>query len=155
MTRTGNEDTTDLDEQVYVGETIEDAGLIAESENCNLIVAKPNELLLDYDQAEMPIEYYRMLPLVKKLFGVAGIERWSSRGGNCHVRIRLWVSKLDWGQRIALQAAMGSDPVKEMIALSRGHFKIREEPVVLFQPKGAKVEVLEKEPEPLADMGEF
>lgn len=60
-------------------------------------------------------------------------EAWKSNGGNCHVMLTL-ASELDPTSRVALHAILGSDPMREMLNLSRIMCGA-EDPIALFRPQ--------------------
>jgi hypothetical protein len=69
-------------------------------------------------------------------YGAAEVERWASKSGNTHIRIALAYPQ-PWAVRYALQAALGSDGVKEVLALMQMQNGC-DEATMLFRPKLAK-----------------
>lgn len=65
-------------------------------------------------------------------FTIARTEAWKSAGGNCHVVLTL-AHNLELAQRIALQAILGSDPMRELLNLRRVLCSA-DDPVALFRP---------------------
>ena len=80
-----------------------------------VIRADATTLLLDLDTAPALEQFARVLPLVKEKYWVTKVEKWSSKSGNTHVRISLQ-DEVAWPVRYALQAALGSDGVREVLA---------------------------------------
>jgi hypothetical protein len=76
-------------------------------------VAAENELQLDFDSPEIPAQFYRMIPILAQVMQ-ANItwRRNTSRSGNVHVIITL-PDPLNFPQRVAWQAILGSDPMRE------------------------------------------
>lgn len=58
---------------------------------------------------------------------------WKSHGGNTHVVLTLY-RKLSPQARIALQAVLGSDPIRELLNLVRVENGCRD-PIALFRPR--------------------
>jgi len=91
---------------------------LAAEQGCELIIAKPNELLIDDDKGTaMPAG---ILALIEEKFGVEDIESWTSRRGGKHWKVRLTVD-VEPEIAIVLQAALGSDPMRETLAAWERH----------------------------------
>ena len=76
-----------------------------------------------------------------------------SKGGNTHALVRLTVP-MDVYERIAWQAAFGSDPKREalhLLSVSRGELN----PILLFVKKQAEQKQLSSAPEPKLLSGEI
>ena len=133
--------------QVY---TLTELRVLAEERDCELIEAQPDELLLDID-APMSLSDFRImradaLQILQEKFGYPHFESWASRNGGLHVRILLPM-RIPTGLAIALQASLGSDPRREILACWE-HFalceaSLHEDPIPdiedtrsLFKPKG-------------------
>jgi len=84
---------------------------LAAEQGCELIIAKPNELLIDDDKGTA---------LIEEKFGVEDIESWTSRRGGKHWKVRLTVD-VEPEIAIVLQAALGSDPMRETLAAWERH----------------------------------
>lgn len=107
--------------------------LIATGFNCELITPSPYELLIDWDGgSNIPDVWFRVEGLLREVYGIARTEFWKSRSGNLHLRVVLNKS-LTAFERVALQAACGSDP-------HRAIYECRDTrmgstvPTVLFKP---------------------
>lgn len=90
-------------------------------------------LLLDIDRNELGNEFWALVGMVCDRFGGPGVvDQWKSKSGNLHVIVRVG-SPLPAEARIALQAALGSDPWKEMMSLSSFRLGVTN-PILLFRP---------------------
>jgi hypothetical protein len=121
----------------YTHETTEKfAAVVAKAiaEGFTVVRSDDTHLLLDLDSPAALAQYQRVLPLIEEKYGTAQqIQSWRSRGGNTHVYIEL-EKPLDLRLRLMLQAALGSDGVKEvlsMVAVDNGV----PEPSLLFMPQ--------------------
>lgn len=92
-------------------------------------------LLLDLD-GDVELDA-RLLDRASELFGVQvdTFEVWTSKSGppNRHARVKL-VNPATVVERIALQAMLGSDPMRELLSLARLRRGVAE-PVRLFKPR--------------------
>lgn len=79
---------------------------------------KPNELLIDLDTKEQVDEFLSQIKLLVREVVILKIEVTTSFSGNRHVYIQLDrpISPIE---RIAWQAALGSDPKRELLSLIR------------------------------------
>lgn len=113
---------------------------IKQAEDAGFVVCRgaPDVLLLDLDSPEAVAQFERVFEAFARNFDFLGAERWKSKSGNTHIRIRL-SKPWDIQTRLVLQAALGSDGVKEMLTMLRVWNGI-EEPSMLFQPPGAVIE---------------
>lgn len=90
-------------------------------------------LLLDLDTPEAKAQYARVFPKFVEHYEPLSSNTWLSKSGNTHVSITLR-DPLPLRERIALQAALGSDGVKEVLSLVRARNGCSE-PCLLFKPK--------------------
>jgi hypothetical protein len=89
----------------------------ANEEGLVVMPAGENELQLDIDTDEAYAQFGRVLPVLKEYFGViSNFTTRSKSGDGRHVRIRL-AQPMPVMQRIALQAALGSDGVRELLSV--------------------------------------
>ena len=99
---------------------------VDEAATNNLLVVFPNdkEIQLDLDTEHAFNIYQEMLPLFEKYFGVAKVEVKPSRSGlpKRHVTLTTYESLANY-QRIAIQLALGSDRVREMLSIVQEYFK--------------------------------
>lgn len=82
-----------------------------------------NELQIDLDTPEDNERFARSWEIAAREFGLKPEHRTitpSKSGEGAHVRVRMPFTLTPW-QRIALQAAMGSDPVRELLSAVRLH----------------------------------
>jgi hypothetical protein len=115
--------------------TLEQLQELATERNCELYTGADVVLLLDLDTPAQVLQYETMLPLVAEKFGAAEHLRWKSRGGGTHIVLLLGRS-LAPPERIALQAALGSDPRREILAIFEFHVS-GSDTISLFRPKEA------------------
>lgn len=111
--------------------------LKAAEEKFDVVRSGPYTVLVDLDTPEAAAQFKRVLPKVQECFGVEQIETWLSKSGNKHAAITL-ASPQPATVRLALQAALGSDGVREVLGLKR-HENGCEEPSALFRPRNARV----------------
>lgn len=109
----------------------------AESEGFTVVRGGPCVLVLDLDTPAAWEQYARVLVIVKRYMDVTAVEEWNSKSGNKHVRITL-AEPWDITTRLLLQAALGSDGVKELLTVIRVWNGV-DEPSMLFRPPNAEV----------------
>jgi hypothetical protein len=90
-------------------------------------------LLLDLDTQEAREQFDRVYGSLVTNFFVTGREEWKSKSGNTHMRITLAEPIDDAATRYAIQAALGSDGVKELLSIVRLLNGVTE-PSRLFRP---------------------
>ena len=92
----------------------------AKDNNLDVIFPKPNELLIDIDDDAAYDRYCHLLGIMKRHFRVEMESIVPSRSGYPKRHITLTLAKpVTDTQRIALQAILGSDPVRELLSLRR------------------------------------
>jgi hypothetical protein len=104
----------------------------AVKEGLLIVEADDYTLQLDFDSEEQWDAFinFRLGHLLT--FKVVARVWWTaSKSGNKHVYVKL-LTPLDVTERIALQAAMGSDPTREFLNLMRVH-NDTDKPVLLFE----------------------
>ncbi len=107
------------------------AGAVADG--MTVVAAGPHELLLDLDDEAALGRYENLRPALAENFGGAESERWRSKSGQgWHVVVRL-LKPMDVARRIALQASLGSDGLRELLAIACLENNVTE-PSVLFRP---------------------
>lgn len=111
----------------------------AVADGLEVVRADDKTLLLDLDSDAAFEQYLRVPPTIEQYFGVAETEVWYSKSGNRHVRVTLTNSYEPY-MRYALQAALGSDGVKEALTIVRERNGC-EAASILFKPAA--------EPEPI------
>jgi hypothetical protein len=103
-----------------------------------VVIADDHTLMLDYDHrpydGTLPEQFYATLGIFDQVVGSDNyFEHTASKGGNTHCVIHSSVA-LPIVERIAWQAAFGSDPKREalhLLSVSRGELN----PILLFMRK--------------------
>lgn len=111
-------------------------------EGYEIVIADDYTLQIDYDRPDLPTNFYEMLSVLRQR--APGILRWyklPSKSGNLHVTIKLPI-EMDVTERIAWQAAFGSDSKREMLGLIRVSMRI-ENSVLFFEKKDLIPEPIE------------
>lgn len=99
-----------------------------------VVRSSPTTLLVDLDTIAARKQFDRVLSVLVRLYPVTGDPVFTeSKSGNSHAVLTLDV-ELPLAERVALQAALGSDGVKEILALARADAGCTE-PCLLFRPK--------------------
>jgi len=109
----------------------QDESLDAELRGFNVVLGDDHTLLLDMDGPLNEVTFAR----ASELFGLVKVDEWPSKSGlpHRHVVVRTeYVLSVE--ARIALQAIVGSDPMRELMSLARARNGIGE-PNRLFAPK--------------------
>lgn len=118
----------------YAQFTDEGACEKAEKLNCSIMYSDDMTLQLDLDSDEALRTFYEQIELLNSLgFLWDGYDTLPSKSGNTHVLVRL-PQPVPIEERIALQAMLGSDRKREMLALA-GLRAGQENPVLLFRPR--------------------
>ena len=107
--------------------------------NCEIVVAKPNELQFDLDTPEAfnTFQHFFYTKLEPRFGdGKLTLTGWKSKSGHDHTVVGL-PSDFSVEARIAMQAAGGSDFGREFAALCC-HFDGSPHPILLFRPKEKK-----------------
>lgn len=105
----------------------------AKQEGFDVRMPGPKEVFLDLDSdAELAL-YKKRRPFAERLLGCWEKERWRSKSGQgWHVVVQC-ACDITPAQRIAIQAALGSDWKREIIGVLRLLNGV-EEPTTLFKP---------------------
>lgn len=93
-------------------------------------------LLLDLDAPASGPRAMKLICELREQLGIKGCTQWESKGGNVHMRLRLSRGMI-FPARVAIQAALGSDPKREVRSILEWMGGARE-PSLLFVPKGLK-----------------
>ena len=111
------------------------ANTIAEARAAGFTVIQATEttLLLDLDDDVAEDIYERTLPRLASLYELCETERWRSKSG-IGLHVVLSCHALPFPERAALQACLGSDRIREGIAIRR-HLDGNDNPSFLFKPK--------------------
>lgn len=107
------------------------------SQKFDVVQSTENTLLLDLDTKAARDQFNRVFPKVREHYSVSCLRTWRSKSGNTHREVVLRVD-LPFTYRVALQAALGSDGVKEALSLQR-YRNGCVEPSMLFRPKDAVI----------------
>ena len=128
--------TINKDHALAAQKTLDDNGYANEWQ---VVVADDYKLMLDYDDlaatdCTLPEQFFNILGILEQMLGVAVyFTAHKSKGDNTHVLVRLTVP-MPIVERIAWQAAFGSDPKREalhLLSVSRGELN----PILLFMRK--------------------
>lgn len=116
-------------------------------EGYEVVTADDHTLQIDYDQTILPDDFQDKLNLLRQRTGIQNLRWWKlpSKSGNLHVTIKLPIA-MSAQERIAWQAALGSDPKREMLGLIRVAMG-NESPILFFEKQGyvAEVHTVEEE----------
>lgn len=103
--------------------------------NCDVIEAQSNQLFLDLDTEESYIIFQEHCRFLKKHFYPFTLHIGPSKSGLPHRHVTVTFKQdLDIMTRIALQACLGSDPMRELISVRRAIDK-EDNIVIFFEPK--------------------
>lgn len=125
-----------------ITETIAEAREQAEARGCRVIEGGEKKLLLDFDDDQSVERYMKMRSKLNELYPILSEGWWRSSSGAPHAHAVIHftpeAAPLSADQRVALQAALGSDGFREMFAVRRLTLGV-EEPSLLFQPMTTKI----------------
>lgn len=113
----------------------------ARANGFQVVRSSPRRLLLDIDDDNAMGTYVENLAIIQEDLDVVEVERWQSKSGGWHVKLRL-PHKLPVAQRALLQAILGSDLMREWYSLLRLWTGKTQEPHLLFRPKGKRAAIL-------------
>lgn len=136
-------------EREYFEEIRDESFAAAREKRCEVVIAAPSQIQLDIDKPwpsvgghpYHPLDVLRMTSgdrskkvLLRLLEFVAVLkwEAWESTSGNTHIMLTL-SRDLTLHERIAIQAMLGSDPMRELLNLRRVWCGA-EDPIALFKP---------------------
>lgn len=115
-------DETEEQESAYVPSS-DGAIKKAEEENLKVIFPEENELLLDFDNSVAYDHFENVIHILEEYWGVVSRKEspsLSGKPGHVHVIVRL-NTQLTSLERIAIQAALGSDGKRELLGIVRVH----------------------------------
>ena len=132
------EGTINRDHALYAEKYLRDTAM---DDKWQVVVADDKVLMLDYDNRPydrtLPEQFYIILGIFDQVVGSDNyFEHSASKGGNTHVVIHI-SNPLPIVERIAWQAAFGSDPKREalhLLSVSRDELN----PILLFMHKDRK-----------------
>jgi len=107
----------------------------ARAKGFQIVDSDDGTLTLDLDGPDAIERFTLLFEKAAELFELTVIDRWESKSGpgHEHVVVRCDKQPRDVVWRIALQAILGSDPVREVLALKRLENGVAE-PSQLFKP---------------------
>lgn len=91
-------------------------------------------LTVDLDTPEAQKEFDRRLRSLQEYMVVSVLDSWESRHGGEHVVLKLH-QRMGFRDRAAVQAFLGSDPLREMLGWLDVNNQPKEDPFVLFKPR--------------------
>lgn len=106
--------------EIYVLKAPNSDRAVQEANDNNLAVVYPtsNEIQLDLDTETAYETYQTVLPIVSKHYGIVDIRENASRSGLPKRHVTVTVDKtLTNFERIALQACLGSDRIREILSV--------------------------------------
>ncbi len=105
-----------------------------------VVVAKDNELMLDFDRTTIPQQFEIVLDILAQVLAAPNVEPVrppyevsKSKSGNLHVVVTLPYD-MSIAKRVVWQAALGSDPKREALHMLSIKYKDLN-PILLYQPK--------------------
>jgi hypothetical protein len=105
----------------------------ADLNDCDVMWGNDHKLLIDIDSFDGMTTFEHNFSIMKEHIKVNGHQILRSKSGKRHIIVDL-ESPLPIEQRILLQAALGSDPKRELLSYI-GHTKGQGNAVVLFRPR--------------------
>jgi hypothetical protein len=114
----------------------EDIRKAAEEKNCDVVFSDENHLLLDIDSQEALVTFHNSWDELSGSIGGYIESEHASKSGlpKKHIYIKLDKPMPDIWQRIALQMALGSDRIRELMHCREVMYGM-ENPICLFEPK--------------------
>ena len=87
--------------------------------NMDLVLPEPHELFVDLDDEKAIDDFEKnRWPWFRNVYPESSVKFTTSKSGNIHAYVSCHnLAPLKPTERIAMQAALGSDPLREMIAL--------------------------------------
>ena len=111
---------SNFDHAEYARRWLSDSDFIFDFE---VVVAEKNQLMLDYDSTTIPQQFEVALDILKQALAAEGVDDKrvtydvsESKSGNVHVVVNLPIP-MRATERVAWQAAFGSDPKREALHL--------------------------------------
>ena len=93
---------------------------VAVADGMEVRLADDRHLLLDLDDEAAIARFAKYRPKLTDLFGATLVEEYESRSGPGHLHVILELAEPHPAAfRIALQAVLGSDPLRELLGLRR------------------------------------
>ena len=104
-----------------IGRSSEEAIKLAEKNNWSVVFPSEHALQIDIDSADAYETFKRHKDILDKTLGIEDCSEWPSKSGlswRKHITIRL-KQPISAERRILLQAAMGSDRMREILSFAR------------------------------------
>lgn len=121
----------------------------AKAKGCVVVEPKPNELFIDIDREEDLEFFHKNIVHVAKRCSLTVEMRPSLRKGHFHVVVRFADRELMLWERIAFQAVLGSDRVRELISVFR-LLDGDKAPTLFFEkPEAVRLRAMESPPPPV------
>jgi hypothetical protein len=108
----------------------------ARESGMDVVRSTEDRILLDLDDGASLDRYRKMLLKLRDVFDLKEVERWKSKSG-VGVHVVISCRALPFVSRIAIAACLGSDPMREGLAVAMARDG-KEEPSVLFRPRVAQ-----------------
>jgi hypothetical protein len=135
----GVEEIVPSEERIHYEWLLEKAIADAEKRGCIVVHSTPTLILLDMDTGASRDTFRNVYPTIQGKFNLQYLEEWKSQHGNTHILVSC--DPLPFTCRIAIAACLGSDPVREALAIAMFQDGL-EEPSVLFRPADSVVYIV-------------
>jgi hypothetical protein len=110
-----------------------DPAQVAEERGLKVIFPKDNELFIDIDSKEGMVIFEKNFLLLHKFIPSSYTKIPSQSGGDhCHIIVDMSEGIKDESVRALLQACLGSDPTRELLAYARIFYSMEIPPTCLF-----------------------
>ena len=91
-----------------------------EEEGYEVVIPSAGQLQLDIDTVDQLKHFEKAYMVMKDIYGYIPVKGTRSKSGNLHITLDFGDGVFENGiERIAFQACMGSDPVRELLSLAR------------------------------------
>jgi hypothetical protein len=104
----------------------------AKAQGLKMVVPRPNQLTIDLDEPTVPLSFYQTLDKLSRLWDLRIEKITSSKSGNKHIYLKTG-ENFTPAEKIAIQAILGSDPVREFLSLYRAQHSNLGAPSLLFE----------------------
>lgn len=121
-----------------MSEVREDAVEKAARLGLTLVQPNPDQVFVDIDSERERVEFLARWLMFLELYPDATYTETRSQNNNWHIYITIpSLSPIGDHERIALQAALGSDPLREMLAIMHGRAGYKYTSVFFEKPNGS------------------
>jgi hypothetical protein len=114
----------------------------AKVDGFEVLVAQQDELFFDLDTEDAMTTFDARLDKLIAVFTPNNIRRWRSKSGQGW-HVTLTIKGLSLAEKVAIQACMGSDPLKELLTIAREKFgsdDVKGNTIRLFRPANTEVQ---------------